>query len=159
MKAIRKIFLSTLFVTMLLFTNTSIASAKSYNDTISGLGDGYLNEYIKMDRGGQSHDYNMSMITRKSDNHFVYCIQPATPILSSVTYSGTDTDQEVVAHLSKSQWKRIELLAYYGYQYGNHTDKKWYAITQFLIWNTANDGWDIYFTDTRGGNRISKYKV
>ena len=35
--------------------------------------------------------------------------------------------------------------------------KKWYAITQVMIWRTTNPESDIYFTDTLNGNRISSY--
>ena len=44
--------------------------------------------------------------------------------------------------------ERISLLAYYGYGYEGHSDQKWYAITQVMIWRTTNPESDIYFTDT-----------
>ena len=43
------------------------------------------------------------------------------------------------------------------YGYGNHTDIHWYTVTQYLIWQTVPHGYDIYFTDTLNGNRITKY--
>ena len=49
------------------------------------------------------------------------------------------------------------MLAYYGYGYGNHTDIHWYTVTQYLIWQTVPHGYDIYFTDSLNGNRITKY--
>ena len=59
--------------------------------------------------------------------------------------------------MTQEQWRRITLLAYYGYGYGNHTDIHWYTVTQYLIWQTVPHGYDIYFTDTLNGNRITKY--
>ena len=58
---------------------------------------------------------------------------------------------------SDAQWERISLLAYYGYGYEGHSDQKWYAITQVMIWRTTNPESDIYFTDTLNGNRVSRF--
>ena len=63
--------------------------------------------------------------------------------------------------MSEAQWERISLLAYYGYQYNDngydHSNNKWYAITQVMIWRTTNPESDIYFTNTLNGNRISQF--
>ena len=32
---------------------------------------------------------------------------------------------------------KISMIAHFGYGYKNHTDVKWYAITQFMIWQAA----------------------
>ena len=55
--------------------------------------------------------------------------------------------------MTKEQWQRISLLAYYGYGYENHTSTKWYAITQILIWRTADPSGNFYFTDGLNGSR------
>lgn len=56
-------------------------------------------------------------------------------------------------NITQEQWQRISLLSYYGYQYGNHTDLKWYYITQVLIWRTAEPMSNIFFTNTLNGTR------
>lgn len=158
MNKIVKSLFSTMLVAICIIAGISSVSAKTYNDSFKGAGGGYIDgSFIMMKKGNESHDYNMSIITRNSDGHWAYCIQPATAILRDTPYTGQDTDQHIVSNMSYSQWQRIKLLAYYGYGYSGHTDKKWYEVTQFMIWNTVPNGYDIYFTDTRGGNRISKY--
>ena len=53
----------------------------------------------------------------------------------------------------------IKRLAYYGYGYGNHNDIKWYAITQYLIWQETVINGEIYFTDKLNGNKIYPYQT
>ena len=60
-------------------------------------------------------------------------------------------------NLSESQIDRISKIAHFGYGYGTHTDPAWYAITQFMIWQTSSNG-DYYFTDSINGNRITIFQ-
>lgn len=89
-----------------------------------------------------------------STNNPTYCIEPFAFFNESSTYTESTSIQ-----LNQSQLERISLLAYYGYNYQNHTDNKWYAITQFLIWQTADPTGKYYFTDTLNGNKISKFET
>ena len=120
------------------------------------------NVYVsKKDSDGTIHYQQLTMIARKGDNQFVYCIEPGTPLDPNETYTGQDYDQSYVTKMTPEQWRRIQLLAYYGYGYSdsevNHDDIKWYSVTQFMIWKTVPHGMDIYFTDTLNGNRITRY--
>ena len=119
------------------------------------------NTFVNKEKGGNTKYQQLAVIARKSDNQFVYCIEPGTPLDSSQTYDGQDYDQSYVANMTQSQWRRIQLLAYYGYGYSdsevNHNDLKWYSVTQFMIWQTVPHGYDIYFADSLNGNRITKY--
>ncbi len=88
-------------------------------------------------------DYNGWMIVSSTDDKVYYCIEPeaemyneSNAIESSHTiYRG----EQIVSNtrLTNEMAKRVQLLAYYGYKYKNHTDKKWYGITQVMIWNTV----------------------
>ena len=132
--------------------------AKTYNDTFNEKSQYIKGDYILKVKGSTRKYQQMTVITRNSDNQFVYCIEPGTPIASGSTiYQGQDFDQSYIANITNEQWRRISLLAYYGYGYANHTDIKWYSVTQFLIWQTVPHGYDIYFTDKLDGNRITKY--
>ena len=42
--------------------------------------------------------------------------------------------------------------------YKNHNTMKWYAITQMMIWQTADTSGDYYFTDGLNGPRINIYQ-
>src|SRR5699024_6366372 len=61
------------------------------------------------------------------------------------------------SNLTASQKEQISLIAYFGYGYKNHTDTKWYAITQFMIWKAADPTGNFYFTDGLNGPRITAY--
>ena len=87
-------------------------------------------------------DYNSWMIKSTVDNKIYYCIDPATPLVGS--YSGSHniyTDKADIINntaLTQDKYKKVQLLAYYGYgykdDYVDHTNKKWYGITQVMIW-------------------------
>lgn len=137
-------------------------SASNYNAQFNDKYKWIPNNYVNMKQGTRTKYQQMAVIARTSDNQFVYCIEPGTPLEEFTDYTGTDVNQAYVANMSQEQWKRIQLLAFYGYGYSdsevNHSDLKWYAITQFMIWQTVPHGWDIYFTDSLKGNRITKYE-
>ena len=61
--------------------------------------------------------------------------------------------------MSQDTWRKVSLLAYYGYGYGNHTDMKWYAITQYEIWKANPLGWTTYWADSYHGNNISQFEA
>ena len=119
--------------------------------------------YIKKVRNDGYIKYQQAAFIRRSeDNKFVYCLQPYTDINNNLPYYDVvRSDYAKILGMSEAQWERISLLAYYGYQYNDngydHSNNKWYAITQVMIWRTTNPESDIYFTNTLNGNRISKY--
>ena len=95
--------------------------------------------------------YQKARFFRKTNtNEFAYCIEPFTMFNENSTYETTTHPY----NLSDSQMDRISKIAHFGYGYGNHTDPIWYAITQFMIWQTSANG-DYYFTDSLNGNRIN----
>lgn len=90
----------------------------------------------------------------KGTNKFAYCIEP----FSFFNENGEYIPTIKVDNLTKEQMKKIEKIAFFGYGYKNHTDLKWYAITQLLIWKTADPtGGYFYFTDSLNGNKIDIY--
>ena len=137
-------------------SNIKSVSANTYNDRFN-FNTKIDGDYVTKIKPNYKYIDRISLIRRVSDNAFVYCIQPATETLLT-SYTGYDTDQEIVANMTKEQFHRISLLSYYGYGYGNHTDIHWYSATQMLIWQTVNNGFDIYFTNGLDGPRITKYQ-
>ncbi len=110
-------------------------------------------------------DYNGWMIVSSTDDKVYYCIQPELEMYNAgnavprthTIYRGEDIVNN--SRLTNAMSERVKLLAYYGYKYKNHTDKKWYGITQVLIWRTVitnaygdykNTTWS--FKDSRYGN-------
>ena len=121
----------------------------------------YEAEYIDnvyLDRQLYSNNaiyYQQARIYRhQSTNEFVYCLQPFEGLDKYATYESY-INPDI---LSEEQIDRITKLAYFGYGYGNHTDKKWFAVTQVLIWQTADYQGTYYFTDSLNGNKTDKYQ-
>ncbi len=142
------------------FTGVRV-SAETMQEKYQAIPDVYI---WKKDLTGHrvTKSHQMTMIVKNSNNQFVYCIEPGTPIDGTHMYTGFDTNQDYVANMSVDEWKRIELLAYYGYQYKDetvdHSDIKWYAVAQYMIWKTVPHGYDIYFsTSVYENNRIEKF--
>jgi len=103
--------------------------------------------YIITDKGTKKVFAKIKKIHRTDTNELVYCTEPGT-VLSSEFYEKYYTNSEN-PRLSESTMNKIRLIAHYGYMYENHTDIKWYAITQFLIWKEVlPNGWDLYFVNS-----------
>lgn len=132
------------FLTLFIFVSTPKALSKFY------IGEKVHNMYI------ESETYNdVPFIIRRDDNRFVYSLKMINKIEEKEYYQEYNYNDKSF-NLTDKQLDRINLLGYYGYQYENHTDIKWYAVTQFLIWKTLYS--NVYFTDTKDGNKINAYE-
>ena len=113
-------------------------------------------EYIKMVSKDTSK-YLTVQIIRDSNDNFVYCIEPFILVDENETnYTMYEKDLTNYNNLTEEQKRKVSLIAYYGYGYKDRMTKKWYAITQILIWRTVNPESEFYFTDTSNGNKIDK---
>jgi len=154
----KKLFKLFLFM-MCLITNVY---AKEYQETFIDKVDWISGDYVNKTKGSSTKYQQMYTIKRKSDNKFVYCIEPGVSIVEGKVVIGYDDNYLDVTKFTNEEWDRITKLAYYGYGYKDekydHTGIHWYTITQFMIWRTVPNGYDIYFTDTLNGKRITKYE-
>lgn len=83
-----------------------------------------------------------------------YCIEPNVHITTSI-YNSTSNFDEL--NLSKEIKEKIKLIAYYGYDYFNKSDIKYFLAAQELIWEVVLDGkGEVYWTsiDQVHGPRI-----
>lgn len=117
------------------------------------------NIFMRKERPNGYKKYQQARFIRQSsDNHFVYCLQPYVNIETNAQYKVETEDYTTVTNLNAKQWHRISLLSYYGYNYTengyNHSEDKWYVITQLLIWKTVEPNDLMYFTDTLNGNKV-----
>mgnify|MGYP003293357869 CR=1 FL=1 len=149
-----RLIISAMIVVIALFlcSEIEVKAASTYNGKIKA--SEYVSKtYVKMVKtNGYAKYLQVQVIRRSTDNEFVYCIQPFVSVVDD-TYKVTYDDYLSVMGMTEDQWERISLLAYYGYKYGNHTETKWYAITQVLIWRTMEPTVDIYFTSTLNGSK------
>lgn len=102
----------------------------------------------------QYHNFHsQATIYRKStDNNIVYCIESWEQISGSKANDHLIVNQKYPEEWEYLDAERVEALAYYGYGYHedgyDHTDPKWYAITQYLIWETISPEIEHYFTSS-----------
>lgn len=111
------------------------------------------NMYITKVKNGVSKN-GAPFLLHKSNGELVYCIEPFL-YLDNGNYYGYKEFSNIF-NISENAIEKMNLIAHYGYGYVNHTDLKWYGITQYLIWNELGLD-DLYFTDSYYGNRIIAY--
>lgn len=110
-----------------------------------------------------SLDYNGILVKSSADNEVYYCIEPEVkmPLYSEATYNSHTIYEGKTTiikqcRLTDKNYDRVSLLAYYGYLYKDnkvdHTSKKWYGITQTLIWGTVRPDVTYVFKTSRYGN-------
>ena len=149
-------------IILLLLCLTTQVHAKEYSESFIDKANWISGDYVNKQKGNSKKYQQMYTIKRKSDNKFVYCIEPGVSIKNGKIVKGYDEDYIDVTKFTEEQWDRITKLAYYGYGYKDskydHTGIHWYTITQFMIWKTVPNGYDIYFTDKLNGKRITKYE-
>lgn len=108
----------------------------------------YINKYDRQTR--KTYFQRARFFRETTTNIEAYCIEPFKSFRGGSYYLN---DYKYNNNIGE----RIKLLAYFGYGYQNHTDSKWYAITQLMIWQTIVNNDDIYFTDGLNGKRINIY--
>lgn len=108
----------------------------------------YINKYDRQTR--KTYFQRARFFRETTTNIEAYCIEPFKSFTGGLYYLNEYKYNNNIG-------QRIKLLAYFGYGYQNHTDSKWYAITQLMIWQTIVNNDDIYFTDGLNGKRINIY--
>lgn len=92
--------------------------------------------------------YNQARFIRETaTGNIAYCLEPFVYFSEDTNYTPS-TDH---TKLSESQKFYITLIAYYGYGYQNHTEGKWYALTQMMIWEMVEPKAKYYFSSTKNG--------
>lgn len=124
--------------------------------------DSYVN--WNLDRSVFAHQYrnetdhitNLAML--KANDKTAYCIEPGITADKDSWYNSTTNINET--NIRPTNLKRLSLIGYYGYGYGNHTTKEYYMATQELIWRLMGVE-NVWWTDSKyGGNKIDieRYK-
>ena len=104
---------------------------------------------------GYTKRISIMYVLENEENDFVYCTNPLEKLNPNGDYT-IYKQNDPIFNLSDKVLDKINLISYYGYKYSNHTDIKWYVVTQFLIWKQLDlDG--VYFNDLKTGERIDKY--
>lgn len=146
-----------LLLIIFLFLIIDKVNAQTYEDNFYYDTERVENVWITREKGDLKASGIPYVLKRVKDNRYVYCIEPFELLKSDSVYTGYDYN-ETIFNLPDSSIERINLLAYYGYQYTDHTDIKWYAVTQYLIWKEVEPTANIYFADGKYGNQITLYE-
>lgn len=101
------------------------------------------------------NDLIEAKIFRKSDStDTIYSIEYKNNLSGADEGDYEDTSDYRKTNLTQSQTTHMNLIGYYGYNYQDdsydHTDIKWYAITQYLIWQVENAKILIGIVDANG---------
>ncbi len=141
-----------LYGLLMIFSCISLVRAESFVEGkfISG-------EYVNKVKNGVTNYVTMQYI-KDNNGNIVYCLEPYILFKEGDNYDKYEWDLSSYNKLSNEQRRKVELLAYYGYGYGDRTTNKWYVITQVLIWKTVDTTGNIYFTDKLNGKKITKYE-
>ncbi len=152
MKRFKKIAILTIAIISIIF---NIKEVNASDEEVSFYeGEWIPNIYItKALPSGYKRYQQGQILRRKSDNQFVYCLEPFAPFSKSAIYQEFQDNYANNLYLSNKVWRKVNLLSYYGYMYEGHEDAKWYAITQVLIWKTVNPDYDFYFTEKLNGSK------
>ena len=147
---------------ILIFLTIGIITFFSFNKTINAKTDTFYEaEYldniymVRYNKQTKTKYYQKARLYRRtSDGKIAYCLQPF------VTFNTTNNTYETVDQLpdiDEATLTRLNDIIGFGYNYSSHTDLKWYAITQLMIWQTVDPNNEFYFTDTLNGNKINIY--
>ena len=146
----KKTIIFLIAVTMSLICSTNVHASSSFyeGEYMDGI---YMN---KQKANSSTIYYQKARFFRQSGtNRFAYCIDPFVFFQDGSNYEEVITP----SNLTETQKEQISLIAYFGYGYKNHTDSKWYAITQLMIWQAADPSGNFYFTDGLNGPKIEPY--
>ena len=127
--------------------NVKAATTQFYEaETIPGV-------YLNKEKAGITYYLTGKVIRQHNTNQHAYCIEPFVLFNSSAIYTPTFNPN----NLTEEQKTKIALISFYGYGYENHTESKWYAITQLMIWKVADPNANYYFTQTLNGKPIEPF--
>lgn len=113
--------------------------------------------YYTHHRANEYYWDSFRYITRLSDGEVLYCIQPLVHIDNDAVYDVKTSNMAAYANIDDATFDKIAKIAYYGYSYVkdgiDHSDARWYAAAQMMIWRLADPSVDAYFTHSIRGPR------
>ena len=137
--------------------NVSAASYKYHGYVYEG--DKINNIYYK----NKDNTLNEARIYKRSDSeNITYSIEYDNNTSGASTDDYDDTFNYKATGLTKTQTDKMNLIGYYGYNYKDdhydHSDIKWYAITQYLIWQVEGNNNLADLVDANG-NKIYTQEI
>ncbi len=122
-------------------------------EAVSFNSEAYEDIAISKDNGTRITFTYANRFYQKGTNLTAYCIEPFELLSNDGTYKEYSSYSSKI-NLTKAQKERIDKLAYYGYGYTGHKDKKWVSITQMLIWRTSNPNHKFNWLDNLSNRNV-----
>lgn len=99
----------------------------------------------------------MYEILNRNTGEHVYCIEPGV-VLKNGYMTAYREVEDLDIDITDEDWLYLRLIAYLGYGYEDRTEIKWYAVTQFMIWEyILKDTGEVYFID-ENNQKIDLYQ-
>jgi len=112
----------------------------------------------KIEKDNKTVKLYLMLVKDKETNELLYCLEPGVN-LSNELYEELSEWEYARVNLTKEQKDYITKVAYYGYEYQNHTSIYYYYAAQLLIWEKIiPENWKIYYTDYLGGNKVEWFQ-
>ena len=127
---------------ILFMTIVGINSVKAANITEDKISDVYANQTYNGKELSASFGYMYA------DGCIAYCIDPGIPLKIGEYNQTNDFKYKEINNIKK---ERLELIAYFGYEYPGHSTEKYYYATQALIWETIGST-NVSFTTNKNRN-------
>lgn len=127
---------------ILFMTIVGINSVKAANITEDKISDVYANQTYNGKELSASFGYMYA------DGCIAYCIDPGIPLKIGEYNQTNDFKYKEINNIKK---ERLELIAYFGYEYPGHSTEKYYYATQALIWETIGSI-NVSFTTNKNRN-------
>lgn len=115
-----------------------------------------FDDKVYINRGNTTYRGNLYLY-KSSNNNYVYCIDPFSTIRVRTDYKEYNYNDKIF-NLSNDKLNKINVIGHFGFNYKNHTDIKWYKVTQFLIWKTIGVD-SMYFTNVNYDKEISELET
>ena len=141
-----KLKLLAFFSLAFVFLNISIVNASGIENL----------SLVVVDNGGNHRYFECAPLYNPENNHLMYVLDP----LASTYYESKYfyEIEEAPNDIELDDFKRINMYAYFGYGYQGRTDVKWYAITQYLIYEVLLGEERVYFSLDYGRTKYDVYE-
>ena len=145
--------LKILFIFFSIFVFIKKSYAESVNINIEPISD--VQMFLKTD--DKILNIDLYKYIYKKENLLVYSLIPNKEINNEVFHTFVDVKNSNI-NITDDEWKYITYVMFYGYNYKDRTDLRWYLATQIIIWEYfLNEHEELYFID-ENNNRIDLYK-
>lgn len=99
------------------------------------------------------------MIVSENDKKTAYCLEPFEKIKEKGKYRGYSINDVSRHKIPRAKIERIERIAYFGYGYTGRMAKKWWNVTQLLIWKEIEPKNKYYVADGINPNYYNYYEM